>query len=172
MNLKFYRAEARYCDFLRQADPCVPYIQDDKKTRPFVGVLLMVEDIDYFAPLTSPKPKHKTMKNQVDFIKINGGEWGAINLNNMIPIHRSCLIAVDMNILESDDKAEQDYKNLLSNQLSWCNSNKTGILRRAEKLYQMIVSKKARPELSRRCCNYLIDEEQYRKYCVLYELET
>jgi len=76
-----------------------------------------------------------------------------------------------MNISETDDKAERDYKNLLTNQLSWCNSNKVGILSRAEKLYQMIVNKKAWPELERRCCNYLIDEEQYRKYCVLYELE-
>ena len=171
MNLKFYQADEDYCDFLRQADPCVPYIQDEKNTRPFVGVLLTVSGLDYFAPLSSPKPKHKTMKNQVDFLKINGGEWGAINFNNMIPIHPNCLTAVDMKIIDTDNKSEKDYKNLLSNQLSWCNSNKVGILNRAEKLYQMIVTKKAWIELVKRCCNFPIDEEQYRKYCTLHGLE-
>ncbi|MDR3121494.1 MAG: type III toxin-antitoxin system ToxN/AbiQ family toxin, partial [Clostridiales bacterium] len=87
MNLSFYRADAGYCDFLRETDPCVPYTQDKKDTRPFVGVLLSVCGINYFAPLTSPKSKHLAMKNQVDFLKINDGVWGAINFNNMIPIH-------------------------------------------------------------------------------------
>ena len=172
MNLRFYRADEGYCDFLRQADACVPYIHDDKSTRPFVGVLLTVNGLDYFAPLSSPKPKHKTMKNQVDFLKINSGEWGAINFNNMIPIHPNCLTVVDMRILETDDKAERDYKNLLTNQLSWCNSNRAGILARAEKLYRMIVEKKAWPELARRCCDFIIDEEQYREYCTQHGLEV
>jgi protein AbiQ len=165
MNLKFYRADAGYCEFLRKIDPCVPYIQDEKATRPFVGVLLTVGGLDYFAPLTSPKPKHKSMKNQVDFLRINGGEWGAINFNNMIPIHPSCLTVVDMKISPTDSKAEVDYKNLLVNQLSWCNSNKAGILTRAAKLHGMIVSGQARPELARRCCDFLKDEEQSRVWC-------
>ena len=171
MNLKFYRADAGYCKFLQEVDPCVPYIQDEKSIRPFVGVLLTVGGFDYFAPLTSPKPKHMSMKNRVDFLKINGGEWGAINFNNMIPIHPNCLIAIDMKISKTDDKTEKDYKNLLINQLSWCNSNKTRILSYAEKLYNMIVTKKAWPELMERCCDFLIDENQYRKYCSIYGLE-
>jgi protein AbiQ len=171
MSLKFFCADAEYCDFLRQTDACVPHVHDDKNTRPFVGILLSVNGIDYFAPLSSPKSKHKGMKNQVDFLKIKGGEWGAINFNNMIPIHPSCLTAVDMKISEKDDKAEADYKNLLSNQLSWCNSNKAGILSRATKLYQIIVNKQARPELAKRCCDFLKDEEQYRAFCVLHGLE-
>ena len=171
MNLKFYHVDAGYCEFLRQTDPCVQYIQDDKNMRPFVGILLTVGRLDYFAPLTSPKPKHKRMKNQIDFIKINGGEWGAINFNNMIPIHPSCLAPVDMKISEMDDKAEADYKNLLANQLSWCNSNKAAILARATKLYHMIVDKRAYPELERRCCDFATTETQYRAYCMIYGLE-
>ena len=164
-------ADAGYCDYLRKVDPCVPNMQDDKASRPFVGVLLTVGSINYFAPLTSPKPKHKTMKNQIDFQKIKNGELGAINLNNMIPIHPYCLTVVDMNILESDDKAEKDYKNLLVNQLSWCNSNKDEILNKATRLYKMITTGKAWPELAKRCCNFSIDEKQYQKYCALHRLD-
>ena len=69
MNLRFYRADAGYCDFLRQTDACVPHINDDKNTRP------------------------------------------------------------------------------------------------------LIVEKKAWPELALRCCDFIIDEEHYRKYCTQHGLE-
>ena len=91
--------------------------------------------------------------------------------NNMIPIHPSCLTVVDMKISAADSKSEVDYKNLLVNQLSWCNSNKSEILDRASKLYHTIVTKQARPELIKRCCNFTIGEERYRKYCALNGLE-
>ena len=171
MNLKFFTVINSYCEFLRKVDPCVPYIHDDKNIRPFVGIVLIVSGLNYFAPLTSPKTKHQNMKNQTDFLKINGGIWGAINFNNMIPIHPSCLIEVKMNIQAIDDKAEVDYKNLLSNQLSWCNANRDRINTQAEKLYNIIVTGKARPELSKRCCDFSVDEDQYRKYCELHGLD-
>jgi protein AbiQ len=164
MKLSFYRAEAGYCDFLRQSDACVPYTYDKKETRPFVGILLTVAGMDYYAPLASPKLKHQKMKNQVDFLKINRGIWGAINFNNMIPIHPQCLIPVELHVLSTDLKSDIDYKNLLSNQLSWCNANKEQITRQAAKLYLLITSGKARPELARRCCNFRVDEQQYRAY--------
>ena len=45
--------------------------------------LFKIEDCEYFAPLSSPKPKHKKMKNTIDFLKIKNGELGAVNFNNM-----------------------------------------------------------------------------------------
>jgi len=172
MNLKFFTVNNGYCEFLRKTDPCIPYIHDIKNIRPFVGMVLTVSGLDYFAPLTSPKAKHRNMKNQTDFMKINSGIWGAINFNNMIPIHPSCLAEVDMNILATDDKTETDYKNLLINQLSWCNANKGRIIAQAEKIYHVIVTGIARPELVKRCCNFPVDEEQYRKYCELHRLDV
>ena len=53
--------------------------------RPFIGILMTHDDIEYVIPLTSPKDKHKNMKNTMDFHKINGGKWGAINFNHMFP---------------------------------------------------------------------------------------
>lgn len=167
MNFSFYRADADYCDFLRKSDPCVPYTMDRKNSRPFVGIVLSINSYRYYAPLTSPKPKHLTMKNQVDFLKINGGAWGAINLNNMIPIHPDSLQSIAMKILPTDDKATADYKNLLSNQLSWCNAtrNATFITEKAKKLYFMITGKTAWPQLAERCCDFSVDEAQYLIYC-------
>jgi protein AbiQ len=165
VNLSFYRVHPDYCDFLRRVDPCVPYTNASKETRPFVGILISVNGVNYYAPLTSPKPKHKTMKNNVDFIKINNGVWGAINLNNMIPVHQTCLSPVELAISDKDDKSEIDYKNLLTNQLSWCNANREQILHYAERLYKLITSGKADRKLAARCCNFKADEAEYLAYC-------
>lgn len=159
MSFSFYTVETAYCDYLRQADPCVPYTMDRKSIRPFVGIVFSVGEFQYYAPLTSPKPKHLHMKNQIDFLKINDGKWGAINFNNMIPVQVELLKKVEIKILESDSKEERDYKNLLSNQLSWCNSHKEAILKQAAKLYHMIVEGRAWGNLQARCCNFELDEK-------------
>lgn len=156
MNFSFYTVDAAYCDFLRKADPCVPYTMDKKSARPFVGIVFSMNRFQYYAPLTSPKPKHLHMKNQLDFLKIRNGEWGAINLNNMIPVLPECLTRVELRISEADSKPDADYKNLLINQLSWCNSHKDAILRQAEKLYHTIVREKAWGNLAGRCCNFAL----------------
>ncbi len=64
-------------------------------------------------------------------------------------------------------KPDVDYKNLLSNQLSWCNSHKDIILRQAEKLYNTIIRGKAWGNLAARCCDFSIDERQ----CLFYKKE-
>ena len=171
MRLSFYIADKEYCDFLRQKDPCVPYTMDRKENRPFVGVVIEVNDIKYYAPLTSPKPKHKKMKNMVDFHKINGGEWGAINFNNMIPIHRNCLKNIDVQKLSDTSDEDMKYKNLLNNQLSWCNANKNVIITKAEKLYNEVI-KEENTVLTKRCCDFKLNEIRYKEYCQKMQLNT
>lgn len=38
---------------------------------------------EYFGPLSSPKEKHKKMKTNIDFFKIDKGNLGIINFNNI-----------------------------------------------------------------------------------------
>ena len=137
---------------------------DKKANRPFVGILLEVNGINYYAPLSSPKPKHLTMKNQIDFIKIDGGQYGAINLNNMIPIHNNSVTLINPTVLPTDDKANIAYKRLLENQLTWCNSHKDDILNKALKLYNQIINGKGYPQLIARCCNFGMDEQKMSEY--------
>ena len=164
MKLSFYTVENEYCNWLRQSDPCVAYNMDEKQKRPFVGIVFSINGYNYYAPLSSPKPKHLNMKNQLDFLKINGGEWGAINFNNMIPVPIECLTRVEMRITDSDTTAEKAYKNLLANQLSWCNSNRERIIRQARKLYVLVKEGKAHPELMKRCCDFGLCEMLSKKY--------
>lgn len=164
MNFSFYTVASDYCDFLRTHDPCVPYTMDQKSIRPFVGIVFIVNEFHYYAPLTSPKPKHLHMKNQIDFLKIKNGELGAVNFNNMIPVPAFCLEKVEIRIKNTDSKADRDYKNLLSNQLSWCNANRASILKQAEKLYHTITSGRAWDNLKGRCCDFAVDEQHCLEY--------
>lgn len=164
MSFSFYQVDPAYSNFLRQSDPCIPHTSGQKATRPFVGIVLIINGLNYYAPLSSPKPKHIKMKNQVDFVKINNGYWGVINFNNMIPVHSDSLQKVQMKILPTDTQADINYKNLLSNQLSWCNANSQTILTRATKLYELITQGKGYPGLANRCCNFTVDEMQCKIY--------
>lgn len=164
MFFSFYTVKTDYCDFLRKADPRVPHTMDHKSTRPFVGIVFIINDFHYYAPLTSPKPKHLHMKNQIDFLKINHGEWGAVNFNNMIPVPCDCLQKIEMRITANDSEQDIAYKNLLANQLSWCNSHRDIILKQANKLYYAITQKKAWSTLSDRCCDFSLDEHMCLTY--------
>ena len=90
------RLDIDYCNYLRQYDDKVPYNYDKKKLRPFVGVLLEVNNCMYFAPLSSPKPKHLKLKAKIDFLKIDHGKLGAINFNNMLPVTENNIIKIDL----------------------------------------------------------------------------
>ena len=125
-RLKLYKVSADYLDSIREIEPKVSLL---KERRPFLGILITIDSNNYLAPLTSPKPKHKTMKNLEDFIKIDSGNYGAINLNNMIPVPETKYEEININ-----EEKDNFYKILLQNQLTWCNKNKEIIIKKAENL--------------------------------------
>lgn len=164
MKLNFYTVNEKYTDYLRKFDHRVPYTFDVKAKRPFIGIVLHVNDHFYFAPLSSPKEKHLRMKNQIDFLKIKNGEYGAINFNNMIPIIQRESQKMNLEELSLSDEGDIKYKNLLANQLSWCNAHKDRILKIARKLYEFIVEDKVEYVISNRCCNFKLLEEKCLEY--------
>ena len=66
--MKLVIVENDYINYLKQFSKDVK--ENKNASRPYVGIILKVKDQYYFAPLASPKPKHKTMKDNLDFIKI------------------------------------------------------------------------------------------------------
>lgn len=172
MSLLLYKADSDYCDFLRSKDTCVPYTRDDKSTRPFLGIVIKVNGYNYYAPLSSPKPKHLLMNNQIDFTKINNGEYGVVNFNNMIPIHNTSLTKINLKLFPTDTVSDIKYKELLKNQLFWCNTNRESLIKKATKLYDLITKGTPNEKLRNRCCNFKVDELQFEKYCKLNNLKN
>lgn len=156
-KLKFYTVTEEYMIYLKKYDEKLMDNRGVKNKRPYIGVLFEIDRKKYLAPLSSPKPKHLTMKNSLDFVKINQGKFGVINLNNMFPVIEEVIIEKNIN-LEEDNK----YKELLVNQLDWCNKmeNRDNIYRKAEKLYKEILNKKEQSRFWNRCCDFSLLEEK------------
>ena len=77
-KLRLYKVSEDYIEFMREVDSENVRMNKGEK-RPYVGVVLHINEHRYFAPLSSPKPKHKRMKNSLDFIKLDEGRLGVIN---------------------------------------------------------------------------------------------
>ena len=73
-KLRIVKVDSLYCDYSRKYDNRVSYNTGTKDLRPFIGGLFMIDKCEYFAPLSSPKLKHKNLRNAIDLIKINNGE--------------------------------------------------------------------------------------------------
>ena len=108
--------------------------------------------------MESPKPNHAKIKSGSPVLKLDGGKLGIMGFNNMIPVIESCLIPFDIQ-KEIDEK----YKNLLLNQLDFCNKNREVILRRAESTYKKTLSGKI-PLYKKVCCNFEKLERKSLKY--------
>ncbi len=162
-NFKIVHVNTDYCDYLRKFDSKVIYNKGSKKLRPFIGVLFKIDKWEYFAPLSSPKPKHKIMKNTLDFFKIRNGELGAINFNNMIPVTKANYTEINLN-KDTLNIQERKYQKMLKEQLMWLNANKYQIKDRSYKLYMKYKNNKLSANIKNRCCNYLLLESKSIEY--------
>lgn len=163
LNLKIVRVNSDYCDYLRKFDNKVSYNKYEKELRPFIGILFEIDSCKYFAPLSSPKEKHKKMKNTVDFFKIKNGELGAVNFNNMIPVKENNYSLVDLN-KETLTISELKYQKLLREQLDWLNANYIQVKNKSKKLYQLYVNEKLSNNIKSRCCDFKLLEEKCLEY--------
>nr|WP_252121301.1 type III toxin-antitoxin system ToxN/AbiQ family toxin [Pasteurella multocida] len=144
--MKFYYVDSDYIQYLKQTDP--KNVQNNYENaankKPYVGIVLRVNDKDYFAPLSSDKnQKYKTIKESnptvYKLVTHNNNYLGVIKLNNMIPVKKS-----ELNQMTRESISEKDskYQKLLNTQRIVINSNEDKIKQKAELLYRLVVEQK------------------------------
>lgn len=150
--MKYIRDLAKADDHVMSVSP-----QISKDKRPFIGIIIVCGTKKYCVPLSSPKPKHTSMKNDVDFTKIYDGEKliGVLNFNNMIPIYEQYVQLLNIKLSPSDNASTIHYKKMCAKQLTYCQRNQDAIVRKANRLYEMIISGKASALIKRRCCDFI-----------------
>ena len=164
-----YHIDMKYIRDMAKADDNVMSIspQTGKSSRPFVGIIVMCSGIWYCIPFSSPKEKHKTMKNDKDFSRMfdkRGKLIGVLNFNNMIPVYSDVISEIDIRLQQTDDSKTKAYKGLLNDQLDWCNANLEAIGRKANKLYQLILNGEGNHLLKKRCCDFVRLEKVMQKW--------
>lgn len=162
-NFKIVKVDYKYCNYLRQFDNRVSYNAGSKELRPFIGILFIVEEYEYFAPLSSPKIKHIHMKNNLDIVKIDGGRYGVVNFNNMIPVTSNNYELFDLKAVPKDTY-ELKWQNLLKSQLLWLNKNIKNVKGKAINLYEKYKNGKLDERIKSRCCNFILLEEKCKEY--------
>ena len=148
-NIKFYEISETYIDYL---SPHAPHLFHNSKkeqvnTRKYLGIVLRVYDMDYFAPLSSFKAKHEKMKEGMDFLKV--GRYAVINLNNMFPVPVSECKYVDFSMVNN-----KIYKDLLMAEYRIIKQMQEKIRKRAEQLYHHKRINGNSTPLAKRCYDF------------------
>lgn len=158
--MKFYTVNDDYINYLKTIDTRVPNNYNGK--RPYIGVLLIINNHDYFAPLTSYKPQQDNIKNNITIYKLHekdneSNKLGMIHLNNMIPIINSHLKPVIF-------KEQNDfYKRILMKQLEFIKSSQNEIIDRANKLYKAVTVTKE-SHFCKLSCDFKLLEKHYKNF--------
>lgn len=162
-KLILVKLDVDYCNYLRKFDDKVPYNFDKKSIRPFIGVLFEINQCMYFAPLSSPKPKHLKLKSKLDLFKIDDGKLGVINFNNMLPVKENNIIRINLDAELLNEK-EEKYFNLLREQLYWLNRNQDKLHIKSKRIYDSYIKGTLYFKIKNRCCNFPLLEEKCNLY--------
>ena len=157
-RLNLYYLNMKYIRDLHHADDRVQSVspQIHKSNRPFVGIIVVCENHKYCIPLDSPKEKHKTQKNDVDFTRVFDGDKliSVLNFNNMIPIEDVFVHKIDLRPSSKDDPAQFHYKKLCIKEIEWCRKNQEAIVKKANKLYYLVQKTNCSGMLKKRCNDF------------------
>jgi len=166
-NMEFYYINTDYINYLKTFQDHI-YDNDDKSfKRPYIGVVFKIDDFNYYAPLSSPKPKHKYWKDGLDFLRVENQEKlkAVINLNNIIPVHDSLIDLVDMNSIKNTD---MDYYNLLLEEMIIIRKKQNIICKNSRIIYNIVTKNRSGSEnLIKRCYDFKLLEEKCKEFILL-----
>lgn len=176
-HLNWYIVNKNYINYLKQYDSFVQNIDYRDDIKPYIGIILQVNNFNYYVPISSVKAKHYHMKESRDLVIIKKNEkiLGVLNLNNMVPI-----LAKEISILKYDEinqfktfsslKDQANYIGLLNQELNIINKRKSDILLKAKKLYNERINY-PQSAVSKRCCDFKLLEEKCVEYMKEYDLD-
>lgn len=153
--LKFYDIDENYIQFLKTIDRQVPNVKYDSNNKFVCGVVLEINGVKYYAPIS-----HKTNKQQTNLqIFDKGVPISTIRFSFMIPAFDEVLTYKDFQEIAKVDPA---YASLLHAEHCYCSNNIIGIKAKALSVYKIGCNKKHR--LNYTCCDFKKLEEHYMEY--------
>lgn len=96
--------------------------------------MVICNEKKYCVPLSSPKDKHANMKNDLDFHRVidsDGKLIGVLDFNCMIPVREDVIQEITMKVNRHDSVKEKHYKNLVIDQINFCQQNQDIIIAKA-----------------------------------------
>ena len=170
-RFKLYHVNIKYIRNLHNIDDNVPSTspQTRKQTRPFLGIIVLINGSKFYIPFTSNSDKKnknfESMHENITFRKIrdkDGTVLAALNLNNMIPIQEEYVTKINLKIHPNDTPKLRHWKKLCIKELNWCQSHQNEIERLTNELYRLYISNE---HFSKRkiCLNFPMLEKECNK---------
>jgi len=156
-SIRINEVRNEYIEYLSSYQKHISTQTDENFKRKYIGIVLEVSGIKYFAPLSSFKDKHKKMKESVDFIKIK--DYAVINLNNMIPVPDSQIVNININ-----KEKNASYRYLLQAESREVNRQKNRIRKNAEIVYSHKKHNGVSTPLAKRTNDFELLEKLSKKY--------
>ena len=162
-ELLFYTIDKDYIKYLSKFEKHISYNKDEiGHSRPYIGIVLKINEYNYFVPLYSYKEHYERYKNNPSFFFIYSRKeetLAIIKFSAMIPVPKNLNV---IKLLEYD-KQDKKYKDLISAEYRYVNSNKQQIYKRANKMY-ISVTKHKNNFLKTIACNFELLEQKCLEY--------
>ena len=171
-KLRLYTVDIKYLKYLFDIDERVMYWESDtyKGSRKYIGVVLKINDFEYFAPLSSPKAADYFYKKGIKQIKKNiipiirlvtdkGQLLGKIKLSNMIPVKSEQLTLYDI-----QGETDKKYQSLIAKEMICIRKCKDEIMKNALVLYNQKANEYENVSYLKYTLNFKALEEACLKY--------
>ncbi|MDD4070571.1 MAG: type III toxin-antitoxin system ToxN/AbiQ family toxin [Candidatus Izemoplasmatales bacterium] len=184
-KIELFSVNMDYLKALNTIDSEVYYINSIVyENKPYVGVLVNNDGLDYIIPLTSAKNKHKNWKNvsresYLIFEFINNSDLGdndiyvsqessdivkkiisVLDIKKMIPVKEGLFTKIDIESIESTD---EKYADLLNKEIFFLRDKKQSIADKANKIY---IEQKESGVVKQFHCNFSALETVCKSYSV------
>lgn len=170
--MNWYIIDKDYVNYLCGYDSKVGYVEYGDKLKLHIGIIIEINNFKYYVPVSSPKEKHKKMRNGIDFQKIIDNEnnifYAVININNMIPVPDKYVTKLKYNEIQNyrkfaNDAEKDNYIYLLQQELYIINKLAQTLTNNAKKLYDKVLTNTS-SSLSKRCCDFTLLEKKALEY--------
>ena len=160
----------------------IPILNSIKKSQT-LGIIMGIQNNEYFIPLTSAKPKHKkwrnvssshflvyeTIRKNIDHIIVNDDIYkkgskeeeiihvlSVLDIKKMIPLVQNCYEKIDIENIN-----DKKFQSLLKKELDFCKKHKKKILKKVENFYTTQVKNNTVKFAS---CNFALLEKAMEDY--------
>lgn len=159
-EMKFYQIDTNYLNMLRQVDEKVPYNKEfigrKGKSRPYIGIMLSIDQVDYLVPLSSKKKRSSFV---VMPIYDDTEQIATLMLNNMLPVPPKYRELLNMEAVKITDPKYFDF---LMNELNFLRPRREVIKARCAVIRAVKAEGQNRKQLN----------EKTKDFCLnLFELE-
>ena len=153
--LKFYGVEENYVNYSKTIDKQIPDISYYTNNKFVCGIVLNINGINYYAPISHTTHKFRTSKLIYD----NGVPISSIRFSFMFPAPKSVLTQKDFKQIRLQDK---HYADVLAAEYKFCVTNESSILQKANSVYAIGCNKEHKFNYT--CCDFKKLESEYSKY--------